>query len=226
MFLLYYRCMLVGIHFIINIKNMKKILLFSLIFSMAFLLIVNSSEAKKSEGEKCTTIQSGELLASDGSVIDVGFDSWGYNYQGMMFRGGYCDAYRDASWCQAYKDDYLLMKWNEAWVSNKDCDGDGKLDRHYGYSSYIGSGAWLTNHQAGEYMEGEDVCKWNYFIKIVAAPEDAILEGGSWYTADGVEIGASIWGQFVIIQEVYNDSCYNEHGLQVLSDFRAGLGNW
>ena len=42
-------------------------------------------------------------------------------------------------------------KWNDAWLSNKDCDGDGLLDRHYGLDSYRGSGAWLTNHQSGEY---------------------------------------------------------------------------
>ena len=57
----------------------------------------------------CTTIQSGELLASDGSVITTGFDQWGYNYQGHMFKGGYCDAYRDAAWCQDDKEDELLM---------------------------------------------------------------------------------------------------------------------
>ena len=56
-------------------------------------------------GPKPITIQSGELLASDGSVITVGFDRWGYNYQGRLFNGLYCDAYRDAAWCQDYKDD-------------------------------------------------------------------------------------------------------------------------
>jgi hypothetical protein len=44
-----------------------------------------------------------------------------------------------------------MMKWNDAWLSNKDCDKNGKLDRHYGFSSYIGSGAWLTNHASGVY---------------------------------------------------------------------------
>ncbi len=92
--------------------------------------------------DKCTTIQSGTLLASDGSTITTGFDDWGYNYQGNMFKGGYCDSARDAEWCQPYKDDDLLMKWNDAWLSNQDCSGDGKLDRHFGFASYIGSGAF------------------------------------------------------------------------------------
>lgn len=99
----------------------------------------------------CTTIQSGELVASDGSTIVVGYDGWGYNYQAHMFNGYYCDSYRDADWCQPWKDVGLIMKWNDAWLSNKDCDGDDLLDRHCGFGSYIGSGAWLTNHQWGSY---------------------------------------------------------------------------
>jgi len=175
----------------------------------------------------CTTIQSGEIFGSDGNVLTVGYDQWGYNYQGHMFKGGYCDAYRDADWCQPYKEDYLIMKWNDAWLSNKDCDGDGELDRHLGYDSYIGSGAWETNHQFGEYI-GEDgkTYKWNYFVKIVAAPADAVLDNGVWYNADGVEIGPELWGEFAIVQEVYNDTGTGEHGLAYLSPDHAGLGNW
>ena len=67
------------------------------------------------------------------------------------------------------------MKWNDTWLSNEDCDGDGKLDRYYGYDSYIGSGAWLTNHNSGVY---DVVCEWDYFVKIVAAPADAYVETG------------------------------------------------
>ncbi len=175
----------------------------------------------------CTTIQSGKLVASDGSTIEPGFDEWGYNYQARLFNGTYCDAYRDATWCQPYKDDELSMKWNDAWLSNKDCDGDGLLDRHYDSPSYIGSGAWLTNHMAGSY-EGDDgqMCRWTYFVKIVAAPDDAIADGGVWYGADDTEIGPVIWGSFAVIQEVSNDACTGENGLQYLSPTRPGLGNW
>ena len=177
-------------------------------------------------GEDCTTIQDGTLVTSDGALITVGFDEWGYNYQGRLFNGMYCDAYRDAAWCQPYKDVKLAMKWNDAWLSNKDCDGDGLLDRYYGFDSYIGSGAWLTNHQSGSYeLEGETI-KWNYFVKIVAAPADAYAEGGVWYTADGVEIGPSIWGAFAIIQQVSNDPAYDEHGLLYRSPAGPGFGKW
>jgi hypothetical protein len=175
----------------------------------------------------CTKIQEGVLQRSDGVLITTGFDEWGYNYQAHMFNGGYCDAYRDAAWCQPYKDVQLLMKWNDAWLSNTDCDGDDLLDRYYGYDSYIGSGAWLTNHQSGEY-EGEDgqICTWNYFVKIVAAPADATESAGVWYAADGIEIGPVIWGAFAIIQQVENDPCAGIHGLQYISPDHAGLGNW
>ncbi|MCK5246127.1 hypothetical protein KAR02_04475 [Candidatus Bipolaricaulota bacterium] len=175
----------------------------------------------------CTTIRSGELLASDGSVIQTGYDEWGYNYQAHLFNGMYCESYRNAAWCQPYADVHLSMKWNDAWLSNMDCDGDGLLDRHFGYDSYIGSGAWLTNHQSGEYEnEAGEICKWNYFVKIVAAPADAVVEEGNWYTADGTEIGPVIWGAFAIIQQVENDPCAGLHGIQYLSPTRPGLGNW
>lgn len=196
----------------------------------ALALSMPAVAAEKGQYDQCTTIQSGELLSSDGEVITTGFDKWGYNYQGHMFKGGYCDAYRDAAWCQPYKEDNLIMKWNDAWLSNKDCNDDGLLDRHLGFPSYKGSGAWLTNHQSGEY-EGADgkICEWNYFVKIVAAPADATLIDGIWYDgldADSPEIGPSIWGEFAIIQEVSNDTCTGDHGLLYKSPVRAGLGNW
>jgi len=175
----------------------------------------------------CTTIQDGTLLTSDDQVIKTGYDEWGYNYQAHMFNGYYCDAYRDADWCQEYKDVRLAMKWNDAWLSNKDCDGDGKLDRYFGFDSYIGSGAWLTNHQSGEYEDDEgNVCKWEYFVKIVAAPEDAASVDGYWYAADGTQIGPVIWGSFAIIQQVNNDPCAGSHGIEYLSPVGPGFGKF
>jgi len=179
------------------------------------------------ERTSCTTIQDGTLLRSDDVPIVVGYDEWGYNYQGHLFNGMYCDAYRDAEWCQPYKDIRLLMKWNDAWLANTDCDGDGLLDRYYGFDSYIGSGAWCTNHQSGEYEDLDGtICQWNYFVKIVAVPADAVEDEGVWYNADGVEIGPAIWGAFAIIQQVENDPCAGIHGLQYLSPDHAGLGGW
>ncbi len=148
---------------------------------------------------------------------ETGFDVWGYNYNAHLFSGGYCDAYKDASWCQPYKEDYLIMKWNDAWLSNQDRDNDGKLDRHYGYPSYIGSGAWETNHQSGTYWVDGVEYKWVYFVKIVAKPTtDYVCE----------ENGAvTIWGEFCIIEEVYNDPGSGIHGVQLLAP-PAGFGTY
>jgi hypothetical protein len=174
----------------------------------------------------CTTIKDGTLLNSANEVIKTGYDKWGYNYQARMFNGKYCDAYRDASWCQAWKNDKLIMKWNDAWLSNTDCDNDGLLDRHYGYSSYIGSGAWLTNHMSGTYTVNGKKCYWTYFTKIIAAPADATLSGGVWYSADNVEIGPAIWGEFAVIEEVYNDPCVGLKGVSYKSFDHSGFGGW
>ncbi len=161
-----------------------------------------------------------------GVVGTPGFNEWGYNYQAHLFNGGYCDAYKNADWCQPYRDVGLVMKWNDAWLSNQDRSGDGNLDRHHGFDTYVGSGAWLTNHQAGEYEVDGRVCRWTYFTKIVAAPADATLTSGIWYTAEGVEIGPAIWGEFATIQVVENDSCAGVGGVQYLSPHNAGFGTY
>ncbi|GAB4531872.1 MAG: hypothetical protein Kow0063_11700 [Anaerolineae bacterium] len=194
---------------------MKK-LIFVLIL-VALLGIPSAAMAGK-PGDTCTTIQDGTLLRSDGVPIVIGYDEWGYNYQAHLFNGMYCDAYRDAAWCQPYKDVRLVMKWNDAWLSNKDCDGDGLLDRHYGFSSYIGSGAWTTNHQSGTYI-GEDgkEHRWEWFVKIVAKPTaeyDCAANGA-----------VEIWGDFCEIQSIYNDPYSGYHGVE-LKAVRPGLGNW
>lgn len=186
-----------------------------------------SANAPVSNGAgDCTTIQRGELVDSQGVPIETGYDDWGYNYQAQMFNGLYCDADRNDNNPCDYEGATLIMKWNDAWLSNKDCDGDNLLDRHYGFDSYIGSGAWLTNHYWQTY-EGEngETCEYDEFIKIVAAPTDAYIDNGFWYAADGTEIGEVIWGQFAIIQYVVNDPCAGIEGAQYVSPDHAGLGN-
>ena len=163
----------------------------------------------------CTTIQDGVLEYSAGYYLAgeplmVGFDPYGYNYQGKMFKGSFANSYLGeggfpvyegdgetyeldnptvvSEWYWPYRDVNLEMKWNDAWLSNKDCDGDGLLDRHFGYDSYIGSGAWITNEQRGV-VDGKT---WTYFVKIVAKPtEDSDCSPGY-----------PIWEDFCVIQEV------------------------
>jgi len=293
----------------------------ALIVAGCGLLTVPPSEESELDTKKpsdCVTIKDGILLTSTGDPIVLGYDEWGYNYQAHMFNGWYCDYLRGLP--VDHCDVHLIMKWNDAWLSNKSCDYDLLLDRHYGYPTYIGSGAWLTNHMWGEcwniigewkykaYYNGkwyyhvmtiEDVvdgqvigygaratvnyesllhkweiitsestynyegnlvikikyendysavltlsvteegklegtwsspgqgagnlweliegnatiCEWDYFCKIVAAPTDAYVEDGCWYTEDGIKIVPVIWGAFAIIQEVSNDPCVGEEGI-------------
>jgi len=206
---------------------MKKKAIVASVMALVFSFASVTTAGKGADKKGCTRIQDGILENSAGDVLVLGFDGWGYNYQAHLFNGHYCDAYQDAEWCQEWADDSLAMKWNDAWLSNKDCDGDGLLDRHLGFDSYIGSGAWLTNHQSGEYLDEEGIlCKWNYFVKIVAPPSDAYKVDAVWYTADGDVIGAAIWGAFAIIQEISNDPCAGEHGVQYVSPVGPGLGRF
>lgn len=194
-------------------------------FSFKAVLVAGVLTAQSALALECTTIQDGTLLTTAGDVIETTYDQWGYNYQARIFNGGYCDAYRDAAWCQPYADVDLIMKWNDAWLSNKDCDDDELLDRYFGYDSYIGSDAWLTNHQSG-YVEDDKgrLRKWTYFVKIIAAPADGYVQGGKWYTAGGTEIGPVIWGAFAIVEEVSNDPVNGLHGILYLSPTGPGFG--
>jgi hypothetical protein len=231
---------------------MKKLAILGSILAVVALLVTAIPALAAPKDSECTRIQDGVLTYSashylGGAPLKVGYDIYGYNYQAHMFNGYYANAYLGSygfppyegdaeayldknpdaanTWVWPYRDVQLVMKWNDAWLSNKDCDGDGLLDRHYGYDSYIDSGAWETNHQSGSYL-GDDgkMHKWTYFVKIVAVPEDAELVDGTWYTADGTEIGAEIWGAFATIQSVYNDPYGGYHGVEYLSPTSAGLG--
>lgn len=169
-----------------------------------------------SKKNDCATIPQGNLYTSSGDLITPGFMENGYNYQAHLYNGDY------------YGDGWkLVMKWNDAWLANKDCDGDGLLDRHAGYDTYIGSGAWCTNHWSTTYTNADGKeCSYVEFTKIVAVPADANKVDGIWYNADGVEIGPDIWGQFAIIQSIINDPCEGTHGVDYKSPDHPGLGNW
>lgn len=212
------------------------------------------AQAQPSSGKSaCVTIKDGTLTYSSshylyGTPLPTGYDAYGYNYQAHMFKGSYANVYLggygypayngdDAAyltanpsaattWMWPYRTTQVLMKWNDAWLSNKDCDGDDALDRHFGFSSYIGSGAWETNHMWDSYEYEGAVCNWDYFTKIIAAPADAANNAGVWYAVDGTEIGPSIWGEFTTIQSVYNDPCSGFTGIEYLSPDHAGFGGW
>ncbi len=221
---------------------MKRILTFVLLVA-AISLLPSLLQAQ------CTTIQDSTLLYQPGHFLSgqplrPGYDVFGYNYQAHLFNGSYANAYLgrdnfgpyegdDASylllypgaagtWYWPYRTVTLNMKWNDPWLSNKDCNHDGLLDRHYGYASYIGSGAWLTNHQS----ENVDDIHWSDFVKIVAVPANSTLTSGIWYTSSNSEIGPDIWGEMAIIQEVYNDPAAGAHGVLSKSPTNPGFGYW
>jgi hypothetical protein len=194
----------------------------------------------------------GHYLA--GQPLVLGYDAYGYNYQAHIFDGSYANAYlggggfapylgsgeaydaaylvdnpgAGGTWYWPYRSTRVLMKWNDAWLSNLDCNGDWLLDRHYGYVSYKDSGAWETNHMWDSYTDSISgtMCTWNWFTKIVAAPEDATLTGGYWYNSDGTEIGTVLWGEFATIMSVYNDPCAGYNGVEYLSPAGPGFGKY
>lgn len=138
----------------------------------------------------------GHYLASE--KYTTGYDAFGYNYQAHIFNGTYGNAYFGRSgWApyagddEAYLDVYptaashwawpfrnvnLQMKWNDAWLANKDCETPTDvLDRHAGLSTYRGSGAWLTNHATGTYTSSVNY-NWNV--------------SGTW----NFDVDSTVWG--------------------------------
>lgn len=211
------------------------------------------ASASAAKPPACVAIQDGTLTYSashylEGQPLVPGYDAYGYNYQAHQFRGSYANVYLGAAgfppydgdddaylaafpaasahWAWAYRHDQLIMKWNDAWLSSQDCDGDGRLDRHFGFPSYIGSGAWETNHMSGTYEDANGLQRWKYFVKIVAVPANAVRFDGIWYLPGQRVIGPDIWGGFAIIQEVLNDSGTGDRGLLYKSPARPGVGSY
>ena len=169
-----------------------------ILLALSFALIGGTAQAK--EKDKCTKIKSDKLTISDDKQINTGYDKWGYNYETHLFKGTYCNAFQNSQWCQPWKNDQLSLRWNDQWLSNRDCDGDRELDRYREHSSYIGSGAWLRGHQSGiSESENGEKCAWNYFMKIIAKPNkdfDCNDQGGE-----------EIWGDFCKFSNIDNEKC-------------------
>jgi hypothetical protein len=194
----------------------KGLIVLIILLVALFAVSVIPTGAKKA----CTPISSG-VLYFNGNLVKPGVNDNGYNYQAHEAR---FTTHNTTWWYVTH------LKWNDAYLSNEDCDGDYKLDRHYGFDSYIGSGAWITFHYNGEYEKDGMTCAWDELIKAVAVPEGAYKVNGIYYTADGSEIGpvssevAS--NGFATVQHVLNDPCHGLEGNQLNSPDRAGLGGW
>jgi hypothetical protein len=243
---------------------MRRLLVFFFIFGF---IVALTGFAWDAHG--CTTIKEGTLTYSAshylaGQPLETGYDPYGYNYQAHMFNGSYFNVYAGAAgfpayegddvsyladnpsaeshWAWPYRDITLQMKWSDEWLSNKDCNGDGKLDRGYicdpvNAGNSACEGARETNHQSGSYeVEVNGKLKeahWTYFVKIVAVPNDAYMgdetveeDPSKWYNAEGQEIGPAIWGSFAKIQMVENDPFAGLHGKQYTSPAHPGFGQY
>jgi len=227
---------------------------------LSLLTLILLAAVSLAAANNCTTVQSGLLLYSAGhflagTPISPGVNPYGYNYQARSFSGSFFNAYAGTDglppydgddaiylaanpaaaghWAWPYRGIDLAMKWNEAWLGNQDCDFDGKLDRHFGYASYVGSGAWLTNHDSWTTMVGAKEFKATDFIKIVAYPADSVISTppglfgeGTVYTPTGKVIGDRLWGEFVVIQYIVNDKGSGARGVLLKSQVAAGLGKF
>lgn len=164
--------------------------------------------AHAAKGTKdCATIQSGAISDSSGNPLALGSDPYGYNYQSHMFNGPYENFSRPPV-PVASSETHLIMKWSDSWIANRDCDGDGKLDRGLVNGVVGGSSkGWLTNNVRGTYVDEDGLTQhYTEFIKIV-------------YTGPG----SPLWGSYTIVQDVYNDTGTGDHGNQ-FKPMRPGFG--
>ena len=187
--------------------NIKKLIVGAAALALILGAMTTSALARPSS---CATINDGTITDVNGNPISLGYDQYGYNYQAHMFNGTYDSVDRNLSDNQgdgiypgdasdplnATYNDKLVMKWSDDWLSNTDCNGDGKLDRGVSGTSQ----GWLTNHAEGDYdsdFDGTPDAHYSYFVKIV------------W-----VGPGGTLWGQYQIIEQVLNDPAGGMVGLQ------------
>lgn len=194
---------------------MRKILfgIFAFVMAITLIAVITPAQAKQST-DTCQEIKDGTIKDVNGNIIDLGYDQWGYNYQAHMFNGYYDNYSRPEA--PVASGDRLMMKWNNAWLSNKDCGTqngqanytqlntpDTVLDRHYPTDSYRGSGAWLTNHASGEYTSTEQF-SWdvtgNYTFYIHHASKDFFYEVA--LTQNGSDITGTLTDTYLPAQYV------------------------
>ncbi len=164
---------------------------------------------------QCARIKDGLIVDKEGNVLTTGYDKWGYNYQAHTFNGLYGNYSRPDEPVTEGKI-HLQMKWSDDWLSNKDCDYSGTLDRG-GDGDDIGSKGWLTNHEEGSYIDeaGEEQF-YTYFVKIV------YLEN-----IEECPENNQIWGSYCIVQEVMNDPAAGMNGKAARESIQnVGLGHY
>lgn len=168
------------------------------------------------------TIKDGTITDKNGNIITLGYDKYGYNYQAHLFNGLY-DNYSRPPVPVAEGSENLVMKWSDDWLSNKDLNNDGKLDRGLDPKTGISDGTskgWCTNHFEGDYFDANgDPHHYTYFCKIVYV-------GPVTETPDPWA-DKRIWGVYAVIEELTNDPDAGFHGIsrdKLVNP--AGLGFW
>lgn len=187
--------------------NLKKIIISLMIIgiiSIFFLVVIPALKSKE-----CVSIKSNLLADHDGNILVMGNDKWGYNYQAHSFNGFLDNTAKPV--IPVTDGNKLMMKWNDALLSNQDCDGDNKLDNHYRYPSYRGSGAWINYRISGTYEMSGEICSWDESYKIEAIPQYAVINNGYWYS-EGKQIGPAIGGEFAVTTYTLNDPCLGYDG--------------
>ena len=179
-------------------------------------------QESKKDTEACATIKDGTILDEFGNTIFVGFNQTGYNYQAKTYSG---EMFPDTSpgW-------HLKWKWNDAYLSTQDCDGDNLLDIANGMDSYRGSGAWTTTKWTKTYTDKDgNKCQVSQFTKYVAVPVDAYKKDGIYFDASGQEIGQVVnspeFEDFAKVQLIWNDPCRGINGVDYKAPGPVGLGN-
>jgi hypothetical protein len=169
----------------------------------------------KPNKDGCQKINDGGITTLAEDPIVMGYDIWGYNYQAHSFNGWYENVDRDGSPVSSGNIRFK-MKWNDVYLSNMDCDGDGHLDRHQGHANYYGTRAWLTNTYMWSYIGDDGEVHWvHWFLKIVAQP----YEGFNCASVEGTPFNS----HFCVVKSDYRDPYGGSQGISALiSGFGIG----
>lgn len=183
----------------------------------------------------CASIAQGTVLYAPtsylhGTVIKKGRNAFGYDYNQRSFEGNIFNSYANADgfpplkgneadylaanpsaathWAWPYRDTRLDMVWSDEWLSNKDCNHDGLLDRHYGLPSYIDSGAVLSETESWPVMVGTKKKHAHDVLRVEARKSNSSVGAPVSYFGEqtiygpgGEVLGPQLWGEFYV-------SCY------------------
>ncbi len=183
-----------------------------LVVTVLVCLFVVAGTGAAQGNKPCATIQGGQLLDERGNALSTGYDEYEYNYGAHNFGGFYAnwdrpDVPQSSPW--QWADDQVAMTWNDAWLSNKDCDGDGVLDRP---DSYQGSGAAVVIHFGGIC---DNLKQWTRQVELSAVPADAVAgNDGLWYFK-GKKLGRQIT---IALRDTLNGALIVATGLAVTKD--------